>query len=197
MGSMSYMKNALSDFMWGAMDQTPHIYDEMAYPEEFMDYDPPPQPKLKFKQKQTKSFHFPTKDGKCPDCGSKLVEKHSQYGKFYSCSDFPTCSYKCSEKQFIAACKNKPKIENKTPEIKKEKNGLGPTVEYKGTTMCDPFGLRCGDCQLYSYNDNKCFWHKEWDVEKHRPGCEMFISRDVRIRQKIFEYYKKLMKEKQ
>ena len=29
----------------------------------------------------------------CPDCGSPLVEKFGRYGKFYSCSTYPTCKY--------------------------------------------------------------------------------------------------------
>ena len=30
---------------------------------------------------------------KCPECGSKLVEKDGRYGKFYGCSNYPKCKF--------------------------------------------------------------------------------------------------------
>lgn len=30
----------------------------------------------------------------CPGCGGKIVERESQYGKFWGCSNFPKCKYK-------------------------------------------------------------------------------------------------------
>lgn len=30
-------------------------------------------------------------DEKCPECGKKMIIKLGRFGKFYSCSDFPTC----------------------------------------------------------------------------------------------------------
>ena len=30
---------------------------------------------------------------KCPECGSELVYRHGRFGKFISCSKFPTCKY--------------------------------------------------------------------------------------------------------
>ena len=32
--------------------------------------------------------------GVCPYCGSKLIERNSDYGTFYSCSSYPKCTYK-------------------------------------------------------------------------------------------------------
>jgi ssDNA-binding Zn-finger/Zn-ribbon topoisomerase 1 len=28
---------------------------------------------------------------KCPDCGSEMIPRSSQYGKFWGCSDYPQC----------------------------------------------------------------------------------------------------------
>ncbi len=33
------------------------------------------------------------KQGICPRCGNKLVEREGQYGKFYGCSDYPKCKF--------------------------------------------------------------------------------------------------------
>ena len=30
----------------------------------------------------------------CPKCGGTLVERHSQYGTFWGCSNYPKCTYK-------------------------------------------------------------------------------------------------------
>ena len=32
-------------------------------------------------------------DKKCPECGGRLVEKNSRYGKFIGCENFPKCKY--------------------------------------------------------------------------------------------------------
>lgn len=34
--------------------------------------------------------------GTCPNCGCKLVERHSQYGTFWGCSSFPHCRFTAS-----------------------------------------------------------------------------------------------------
>ena len=34
-----------------------------------------------------------TKDEKCPQCGSQLVQKHGPYGAFVACGDYPDCKY--------------------------------------------------------------------------------------------------------
>lgn len=34
-----------------------------------------------------------TTDEKCPKCGSPLTIKYSRYGKFFPCSNYPTCKY--------------------------------------------------------------------------------------------------------
>lgn len=33
------------------------------------------------------------KSGICPRCGNKLVERNGQYGKFYGCSNYPSCKF--------------------------------------------------------------------------------------------------------
>lgn len=37
----------------------------------------------------------------CPICGSKLVERKGQYGKFIGCSSYPKCYYKREMKQIV------------------------------------------------------------------------------------------------
>lgn len=32
-------------------------------------------------------------NGKCPKCGSNLIEKHGKYGKFLGCSNYPNCQF--------------------------------------------------------------------------------------------------------
>lgn len=32
-------------------------------------------------------------DGICPRCGGKLVERNGKYGKFWGCSNYPSCKY--------------------------------------------------------------------------------------------------------
>ena len=34
-----------------------------------------------------------TKNEKCPQCGSQLVQKHGPYGAFVACADYPDCKY--------------------------------------------------------------------------------------------------------
>ena len=33
------------------------------------------------------------KQGICPRCGGKLVERNGQYGTFYGCSNYPRCKF--------------------------------------------------------------------------------------------------------
>lgn len=33
------------------------------------------------------------RQGICPRCGGKLIERNSQYGKFYGCSNYPRCKF--------------------------------------------------------------------------------------------------------
>lgn len=36
---------------------------------------------------------------KCPICGKETAPRHSQYGYFVGCSDFPTCRFLASSKK--------------------------------------------------------------------------------------------------
>lgn len=50
----------------------------------------------------------PQKTGElCPDCGSELVYRNGKFGRFISCSNYPTCKY----------TKNENEEENKTEEV--------------------------------------------------------------------------------
>ena len=33
------------------------------------------------------------RSGRCPRCGGELVLRNGKYGKFYGCSNYPTCRY--------------------------------------------------------------------------------------------------------
>ncbi|MBU4350757.1 type I DNA topoisomerase [Candidatus Parcubacteria bacterium] len=50
--------------------------------------------KIKEKEVSKKDFAQEKTDEICPDCKKPLVIKISRFGKFYACSDFPTCKYK-------------------------------------------------------------------------------------------------------
>ncbi len=41
-----------------------------------------------------KTEEKPLEEDKCPNCGGKLVERKSDYGTFYGCSNYPACHYK-------------------------------------------------------------------------------------------------------
>lgn len=44
--------------------------------------------------------------GKCPECNGDLVQRYGKYGKFYACSNYPTCKYiKQEERQVVEICK--------------------------------------------------------------------------------------------
>ena len=54
----------------------------------------------------------------CPDCGGELVYRNSRYGKFISCSNFPTCKY---TRSLVVKEKEKPEPTGKMcPECGKE-----------------------------------------------------------------------------
>ena len=35
----------------------------------------------------------------CPKCGAELTRREGKYGVFYSCSNYPSCDYRISEKK--------------------------------------------------------------------------------------------------
>lgn len=37
--------------------------------------------------------NFDVANGRCPRCGGELVLRNGQYGRFYGCSNYPTCRY--------------------------------------------------------------------------------------------------------
>lgn len=43
--------------------------------------------------KNIKKTQKELKEGICPRCGGKLVEKEGQYGKFWGCSNYPKCKF--------------------------------------------------------------------------------------------------------
>jgi len=43
--------------------------------------------------KNIKQTQQELKQGICPRCGNKLVEREGQYGKFYGCSNYPKCKF--------------------------------------------------------------------------------------------------------
>jgi hypothetical protein len=43
--------------------------------------------------KNIKKTQKDLKEGICPRCGGKLVEKEGKYGKFYGCSNYPKCKF--------------------------------------------------------------------------------------------------------
>ena len=50
-----------------------------------------PKVEVAFKEMEKKA---PEETGEmCPKCGSPLVRKHSRYGKFVACSNYPECKY--------------------------------------------------------------------------------------------------------
>jgi len=58
---------------------------------------------------------------KCPECGNMLVIRTGRFGKFISCSNFPTCTFK---KPFIETTKlSCPKCKEGTIIVKKTKRG--------------------------------------------------------------------------
>ena len=38
------------------------------------------------------------KEGICPRCGGKLVERKGKYGKFFGCSNYPKCTFILNKK---------------------------------------------------------------------------------------------------
>ena len=161
-------------------------------------------------------FEFPSDNGKCPHCGSNLTLKKGRFGDFYGCTSFPNCRYTCSKKQYEAAIKyakqeeafyGKPKEEPKKEnpaiaevkiEVKPQRKpftGLCKEVEYKGGVYSDPFGIRCGDCVLFSHAKLKCIF-RDWDTDKDRPGCDLFIPNSLDERLELLEYLKKIRDER-
>ena len=35
-------------------------------------------------------------NGRCPNCGSQLIERNGQYGLFWGCSNYPHCRFTAS-----------------------------------------------------------------------------------------------------
>jgi len=38
------------------------------------------------------------REGICPRCGGKLVEREGKYGKFFGCSNYPDCKFILNKK---------------------------------------------------------------------------------------------------
>lgn len=177
----------LTSFIDNAAGQTPKLFEDLAegMPDDPNDFAADASPVHKFK--------FPTKNGDCPECGKKLKLRTSRFGKFYGCSGFPECTYKCTERQYNAAV-TEPEETNQEEkqEFCADKLNLQtcPTVEYNGGTYSDPFGVRCKDCALFSHLENKCVYRDWNDVGKDRPGCDMYVSSDLDERLAMLEFMK-------
>lgn len=103
----------------------------------------------------------------CPDCGKELVYREGRYGKFISCSDYPTCKYTRAEKE-------EEKIEEPCPkcgaELVHKKGRFGsfigcsnyPDCNYIKSNRPEPqkTGKMCPDCG------------KELVIRKSRYGKE-------------------------
>lgn len=82
----------------------------------------------------------------CPKCGQKLLIREGRYGRFYGCSDYPTCDY------------TKPIL--KEVGIKCPKCGVGDVIERKSKKLRIFYGCsRFPECDYVSWNeptDEKC-----------------------------------------
>lgn len=199
----------------GEWDDEPTINYQMKHQGNYHTYKDNTPVASKTETSSSSSFKFPN-DGTCPECGEELILKNGKFGDFYSCSDFPNCRYHCSKKQYEAAMKyakreetfyGKPKEEPKKEnpaiaevkiEVKPQRKpftGLCKEVEYKGGVYSDPFGIRCGDCVLFSHAKLKCIF-RDWDTDKDRPGCDLFIPNSLDERLELLEYLKKIRDER-
>jgi len=117
--------------------------------------------KIKEKEVSKKDFAQEKTDEICPDCQKPLVIKISRFGKFYACSDFPTCKYKKNINSSLGIkcpkCKTGEIIERRT---RKRKIFYGCSEWPK----CDfalwdkPTGKICETCQSLIIRTK---WHKE------------------------------------
>ena len=39
-------------------------------------------------------------NGRCPRCGSSLIQRHGKYGGFYGCSNYPKCTFTINRKEY-------------------------------------------------------------------------------------------------
>ncbi|MBQ7164378.1 MAG: topoisomerase DNA-binding C4 zinc finger domain-containing protein, partial [Clostridia bacterium] len=42
-------------------------------------------------------------NGLCPICAGKLVVKEGRYGRFYGCSNYPSCTYRKNIKDNVSS----------------------------------------------------------------------------------------------
>lgn len=220
---------AFMNFIYGAADQTPQIWDQWGdgewddeptinYQRQQDEYHKQQLPYSSSKTETSSScnnpsFKFPINDGRCPQCGEKLILKAGKFGDFYSCPNFPDCRYHCSTKQFEAALKyNKREEKSTVVEPKKENSTIAEVkIEFKSnpSTPCQSkvevhddiiytnyLDMICGECALYSHSDNKCLYREWCDLDKNRPACEMFISNDKDERLATLEFLKSLRQRK-
>ena len=97
------------------------------------------------------SSDLETTDRKCPKCGSKITIKLGRFGKFYACSNFPTCKFteSLAKDDFKVKC---PKCENGNVTAKRTRKGK---IFYgcNNYPKCDfalwdkPTGEKCPQCQ--------------------------------------------------
>ena len=86
---------------------------------------------------------------KCPECGNELVYRNGRYGKFISCSNFPTCKYTR-------------KIESDKPKEKPEPTGkLCPNCGHELLKRKSRFNTYFVGCSNYP----KCHYMETLDGE--------------------------------
>jgi len=107
--------------------------------------------KNKYEEISDKKTVEETTDRKCPKCGSKITIKLGRFGKFYACSNFPTCKFteSLAKDDFKVKC---PKCENGNVTAKRTRKGK---IFYgcNNYPKCDfalwdkPTGEKCPQCQ--------------------------------------------------
>ena len=146
------------------------------------------------KKPPKRNFKFPEKDGYCPECGQKLIQRTGKFGKFYGCSGFPKCNYMCTIKQFDVAVNNwkrKQAIFAKYEDDDDEE--LETSSSEKVHTFSDNVMLKCEDCSLYSKNNDGlpyCFIN---NINFTVPfvQCDMFMPANKDDRLAVIEFLKK------
>ena len=61
------------------------------------DFDIPEEMRIKNSDKEIADAKYKELlEGRCPNCGHKLVERNSKYGEFWGCSNYPYCQFTAS-----------------------------------------------------------------------------------------------------
>ena len=139
-----------------------------------------------------KDFKFPEKDGYCPECGQKLIQRTGKFGKFYGCSGFPKCNYMCTIKQFDVAVNN---WKRKQAIFAKYENDDDEELETNSSEKVHTFPdniFKCENCALYS-NENDQPFCRIYNDNFTIPfvQCDMFMPANKDDRLAVIEFLKK------